>query len=166
MHFDDHPAAGHLPPGGLGGLDGLGDEPPLLADTDADGSLDTLVVSGAGEVGGTVLLTDVDADGTADIATAIGADGAVTVAQRSGDGGWVVLERGDLGTDRPSADGALGHSSAGSGAAGVGSTGPGGAQPAVVVDPVSGEWTELAEPGGAAHAATPDGHRGGAAWHG
>lgn len=66
-------------------------------DTDHDGRADSVVVHAPG--GDTVIFTDADEDGEADYTTEITGDGQVTVAERTGDGDWIEIERGELEVD-------------------------------------------------------------------
>lgn len=66
-------------------------------DTDGDGVNDTAV---AGTVdGGTLIATDVDGDGSADLLTAVDAEGDFTSYEHTGDAEWTVVESGNLATD-------------------------------------------------------------------
>jgi hypothetical protein len=66
-------------------------------DTDSDGKADSTVVRDPD--GDTMIFTDADEDGDADFATEITGDGQVTVSQHTGDGEWLVIERGHLDED-------------------------------------------------------------------
>jgi len=63
-------------------------------DTDADGVEDSVVT--ADSEGDMVIYTDADEDGDADFATEITGDGQITLSEHTGDGDWIVTERGHL----------------------------------------------------------------------
>lgn len=160
----DGPATEPVPQDDADPLTGGPDARIDICDTDDDGHADTVAITHPDA--GTVLFTDVDGDGRADVATEISGDGVVTVSEHLGDGDWTVVEHSRIGAAGPSGpgpapadDGSAGMNSAGVHSAGVhavgfssagASAGDGAAAGTgladtkpVVIDPATGEWTEI-----------------------